>query len=163
MVYRMLVGKKFTFDASHKLPKHEGKCSRLHGHTYTLWIYLIGNPISKTGMVMDYYKISEIVKSKIIDQLDHNYLNDTIEDPTAERICFWIWNNLIQDLPNLFEVQVMETPDNVAKFRGMDDALTKKIEEAKEVQKKLTEEIKDIESGKSKASEVKEDVNNEGK
>lgn len=28
------VTKSFTFDASHFLPNHKGKCSTMHGHTY---------------------------------------------------------------------------------------------------------------------------------
>ena len=28
------ITKEFTFDASHRLPHHGGKCRNLHGHTY---------------------------------------------------------------------------------------------------------------------------------
>lgn len=32
----MIVLKEFEFDAAHYLPEYNGKCERLHGHTYKL-------------------------------------------------------------------------------------------------------------------------------
>lgn len=73
------IGKRYTFDAAHRLPLHEGKCARPHGHTYTLELELTGEVRmaqgSEQGMVLDYYKISEIVKREIMDKYDHQDLN----------------------------------------------------------------------------------------
>ena len=33
-----------TFAAAHRLPEHEGKCARLHGHTYGLEVTVEGTP-----------------------------------------------------------------------------------------------------------------------
>ena len=33
-----------TFAAAHRLPDHEGKCFRLHGHTYGLEVTVEGTP-----------------------------------------------------------------------------------------------------------------------
>ena len=30
----MILIKEFEFDAAHYLPEYNGKCERLHGHTY---------------------------------------------------------------------------------------------------------------------------------
>src|SRR5438034_5141876 len=50
----MLLRKTFRFEASHILPKHPGKCSRLHGHSWVLHVSITG-PINRdTGFVMDY-------------------------------------------------------------------------------------------------------------
>ena len=38
----MIVLKEFEFDAAHYLPEYNGKCERLHGHTYKLisvWVW----------------------------------------------------------------------------------------------------------------------------
>lgn len=74
------IGKRYTFDAAHRLPLHNGKCARPHGHTYTLDLEITGQPITaaldpEQGMVLDYYKISEIVKREIMDRFDHQDLN----------------------------------------------------------------------------------------
>ena len=80
----MKIGKHFEFEASHILPKHSGKCSRMHGHSYKLTIIANG-PIDKnSGMIVDFSVISDVVKEEIINKYDHRHLNDFFENPTAE-------------------------------------------------------------------------------
>ena len=46
-----------TFAAAHRLPEHEGKCCRLHGHTYGLEVTVEGAPQTSgpaAGMIMDF-------------------------------------------------------------------------------------------------------------
>lgn len=43
----MTIIKKFSFDAAHYLPSYEGKCERLHGHTYRLTVMLEGSPTGR--------------------------------------------------------------------------------------------------------------------
>lgn len=53
----MKITKIFTFDSSHMLDGHDGKCQNLHGHTYSLEITVAGSLIesgAKAGMVMDF-------------------------------------------------------------------------------------------------------------
>lgn len=38
----MRVGKEFRFEAAHRLPRHDGKCRRPHGHSYVLWVEVEG-------------------------------------------------------------------------------------------------------------------------
>lgn len=69
----MKLTKTFRFEASHVLPKHPGKCSRLHGHSWVLHVSVEG-PINKeTGFVQDFAEISTIVKP-LIERLDHHHL-----------------------------------------------------------------------------------------
>lgn len=65
--------KEFRFEASHILPKHPGKCSRLHGHSWVLRVFVDGEVNPETGFVQDYAEISEVVKP-LIDRLDHRHL-----------------------------------------------------------------------------------------
>ncbi|PIR92816.1 6-carboxytetrahydropterin synthase QueD [Candidatus Falkowbacteria bacterium CG10_big_fil_rev_8_21_14_0_10_43_10] len=90
----MLITKKFTLDSAHKLINYKGKCKNLHGHTYTLLVTIKGKINKRTGMVFDFGEIKKIVKEKVIDVLDHNYINNFIEQPTAENMIVWIWNQL---------------------------------------------------------------------
>jgi len=65
--------KEFRFEASHILPRHPGKCSRLHGHSWVLRVSVSGPVSPDTGFVQDFADISSIVKP-LIDALDHRHL-----------------------------------------------------------------------------------------
>jgi len=80
MKMKLRVRKEFTFDASHRLPEHAGKCSNLHGHTYRLAVEVRGpiQPISSansaSGMIVDFATLKAIVRTHIINRLDHKHL-----------------------------------------------------------------------------------------
>jgi len=49
--------KEFCFEAAHILPKHNGKCSRLHGHSWLARVYVKGTKLSQgsqEGMLIDF-------------------------------------------------------------------------------------------------------------
>jgi len=69
----MEICKEFTFEASHVLPHHKGKCSNLHGHSWKLTVYMRGPVDGETGMVVDYADIKSSIQP-IIDDLDHAHL-----------------------------------------------------------------------------------------
>lgn len=87
------ITKEFTFEASHVLPWHEGKCSRLHGHSYRLEVSVVG-PLNENGVIMDFADLKKAVKELVIHHLDHRHLNDLIPNPTGENIAQWIWDQL---------------------------------------------------------------------
>jgi 6-pyruvoyltetrahydropterin/6-carboxytetrahydropterin synthase len=89
----MLVTKIFTFDSAHKLTDYYGKCERLHGHTYRLEVTVSG-PVHDNGMVVDFVLLKRIVKRRVLEKLDHHYLNDVVENPSSERLSEWIWGRL---------------------------------------------------------------------
>jgi len=114
----MFVTKEFTFDAAHKLTKYHGKCEKLHGHTYKLQVTVEGQPDDE-GMVMDFVELKTLVTKKVLDKLDHSYLNDLLENPSAENIAVWIWEQLKNDVKgNLYEVKLWETPTSFVTYRG---------------------------------------------
>ena len=69
----MLLRKTYRFEASHVLPKHPGKCSRLHGHSWVLHVSVEGGVSPVTGFVMDYADISMLVRP-LVESLDHRHL-----------------------------------------------------------------------------------------
>lgn len=95
----MLVTKEFTFDSAHFLTNYYGKCERMHGHTYKLQVTVEG-PVCENGLVIDFVVLKRIVKSQVLEKLDHQLLNDVIENPSAERLVVWIWDQL-KDLHSL--------------------------------------------------------------
>ncbi len=113
--------KEFGFEAAHDLPHvAEGhKCARLHGHSFRVVVHIEGEVGARSGWVMDFADITEIV-APVIDALDHRYLNeiDGLENPTSERIAEWIWQRLVEVLPQLSQVTVRETCTSGCAYRG---------------------------------------------
>lgn len=70
------ITKKFSFETAHALYGYDGKCKNLHGHSYKLYVTVIGTPIHdsnnpKFGMVIDFGDLKKIVKEEIEDVFDH--------------------------------------------------------------------------------------------
>lgn len=117
----MEIFKEFTFEAAHRLPNlpPEHKCSRLHGHSYRVRIWVSGPAGEPSGWVMDFGDIKAACKP-VIDQLDHRYLNEIegLENPTSERIARWLWERLKPRLPQLSAVEVRETCTTGCRYQG---------------------------------------------
>ncbi|MDI6738508.1 MAG: 6-carboxytetrahydropterin synthase QueD [Nanoarchaeota archaeon] len=112
----MVLCNEFQFDAAHSLPNYKGKCKNLHGHTYKIRVCVKGH-VNEEGFVIDFSELKNIVTKKVLDILDHTYLNDIIKQPTAENTAIWIWVQLKDSLP-LHEIWVWETPTSFVIFRG---------------------------------------------
>ena len=125
------VSKSFTFEAAHQLTRHldskgnPGKCSRLHGHSYTLIVHCGSDKLqevgSSTGMVIDYQNISDVV-DPLVESVDHRNLNMRFGgiQTTAEEICRWFWSQLHTQLP-LVAVDIWETGKTRVRYTGPDD------------------------------------------
>lgn len=94
------LSKKFTFEASHQLMHHDGKCARLHGHSWVGWVTINGDKLQSDGpkanMLMDYSELKAAIKPIVENLLDHHHLNDTLatDSPTSEFIATWVWSHL---------------------------------------------------------------------
>ncbi|HVM86961.1 MAG TPA: 6-carboxytetrahydropterin synthase QueD [Puia sp.] len=117
----MLIFKDVNFDAAHLLPKvpNGHPCKKLHGHTYTLRVYVKGTVQEETGWVMDFGQLKKNVQ-EIIGALDHQYLNEIpgLENPTCEHIVIWIWEQLKNKIPGLAKLELMETTSAGAVYEG---------------------------------------------
>lgn len=116
MINHWILGKEFRFEAAHELPHHDGKCARLHGHSWRGVVYVNGTTLTqsgpKSGMVMDYADIKTFLKPLLNDYLDHHFLNKTtgLENPTSEELAQWIFERLEQSgLSELLAVRIDET------------------------------------------------------
>jgi len=142
----MIVTKDFTFEASHVLPEHPGKCSRLHGHSWKLAVSVIGEVDPETGFVVDYAELSKLVNEHIIDKLDHTHLGcgKALTGREGEELQMWrpyfgwtfypssenlvraiarVLEPLVQELRHgvtLFEVELKETCTSAARWRYSD-------------------------------------------
>jgi len=76
---KIRITKKFTFEAGHALYGYDGKCKNVHGHSYKLYVTVIGRPIKekdnvKYGMVIDFSDLKSIVKKEVIGNFDHSII-----------------------------------------------------------------------------------------
>lgn len=118
-----LIYKEFRFEAAHRLPHHDGKCCRLHGHSWLGRVYVKGNQLikdgSKQGMLLDYGDLKKYIQPLLDDFLDHYYLNETtgLENPTSEAIAKWVFEQLeAATLPGLHAVEIQETCTSGARY-----------------------------------------------
>lgn len=102
---------KRHFDAAHKLDNYQGQCANLHGHRWTVEFHLRAGELSN-GIAYDF----NVVKAELDKLLpDHQYLNDTIKQPTAENIAEYLFK-LAEKLYPLVKVVVWETPECAAVY-----------------------------------------------
>jgi len=78
---KIRITKHFDFEAAHALHGYDGKCKNIHGHSYQLYVTVIGTPINdrnhpKNGMVLDFGDLKKIVNTEIIDIFDHSIVLD---------------------------------------------------------------------------------------
>jgi len=109
------------FSSAHNLRGYKGKCESLHGHNWQVEVVVSSKKLDKTGMVMDFKKLKEIVYSAIKD-LDHKYLNDIPYfkkvNPTSENIAQFIYSSLKNSLPSLLSVTVWENDSSCATYEA---------------------------------------------
>ncbi len=73
------ITKEFSFEAAHALCGYDGLCESIHGHSYKLFVTIIGNVSEKPsdpklGMLMDFSGLKNIVKEKVTDIFDHSLM-----------------------------------------------------------------------------------------
>lgn len=117
------IGKSFSFDAAHQLPDlpADHKCSRLHGHTYTVTLALELDELVEPGFVTDFGELAPF-KRYLDERFDHRFLNDVLGvAPTSEllarHLAEWFLAHLQPHVPGrLVSVRVAETPSSWAEY-----------------------------------------------
>ena len=135
----MFITRRERFNAAHRLYRKDwsdeknmevfGKCSNpnWHGHNYTLYVTVKGNVDQETGFVINLKALSKLIKTKIIEKIDHKNLNlevDFMKDKivSTENIAIAIWDELAQDVlsigAELHCVKIVETENNFVEYFG---------------------------------------------
>lgn len=135
------VSRKEHFNAAHKLynpawSKEKnlevfGPCANenWHGHNFDLIVTVKGKPDPETGFVIDLKKLSLLIRSDVVDKLDHKNLNmdvDFMKDKLAscETLVVEIWKILAPKIPDisrygaLHRLRLYETPRNYVDYFG---------------------------------------------
>lgn len=66
---------KGDFCASHILHGHEGKCKKLHGHTWKVEVTVASEELDIVGRVIDFAVIKKQLNI-FLETIDHTHLND---------------------------------------------------------------------------------------
>ena len=121
------------FAAAHFLKDYNGKCENLHGHNYKVYAHVRGNKLNEGGMLLDFTKLKAALRS-VCKKLDHTNLNDLDyfeQNPSAERIAKFIYEQIIQLLAQdnidisyknqtedafLYAIDVFETDTSRARY-----------------------------------------------
>ena len=91
------------FAAAHFLSHYHGKCENLHGHNYRVRLWIRGMELDEGGMLADFSLLKKALK-ETVNPMDHSNLNDTAifkNDPSAERIARFVFDNIKEKLPAL--------------------------------------------------------------
>jgi 6-pyruvoyltetrahydropterin/6-carboxytetrahydropterin synthase len=109
-VYKLQV--EADFSSAHNLRGYKGKCEELHGHNWKVELTAGSKDLDKTGMVLD-FKFLKASLNKILDKLDHKYLNEVDYfkevNPTSENIAKYIYDSLKGEVSGLISITVWES------------------------------------------------------
>lgn len=137
--------KEFSFEMAHALEGYDGACRHIHGHSYRLFVTVIGTPIDdinnpKYGMVMDFGDLKKIVTEVVINRYDHalivrksdnkaDFLNELKRQyqkveildyqPTCENMVSHIAHDIMERLPkdvSLHNIKLHETATSFAEW-----------------------------------------------
>ena len=136
----IFITRKETFSAAHKLSRSEwdakknseifGKCANenWHGHNYQLTVTVKGEVNPETGFVANLSEIGKILKTRVIDKVDHKNLNLDVDFmknklPSTEVLAIEIWNQVEGPINalgcRLHCVKIQETEKNYVEYFGV--------------------------------------------
>jgi len=106
-----------------------GKCSNpnWHGHNYTLWATVKGEPSEECGFVMNINILKQIILEKVINKIDHKNMNLEVDFmngkiATTENLAIGIWNELKPFIEkagaSLHCIKIEETENNSIEYYG---------------------------------------------
>ena len=133
------ITRRETFNAAHKLRRDDwseeqnqlifGKCSNQnwHGHNFELFVTVKGVPSKDTGFVINLKQLGDIIKSGVIEKIDHKNINLDVDFMTGkmsstENLAIGIWGQIekeINDLGgDLVKIKLVETENNFVEYFG---------------------------------------------
>ena len=137
----LYISRKEHFNAAHKLYNDQwtkeknievfGPCANdnWHGHNFELIVTVKGVPDPETGFVADLKKLSTMIRTEVVDKLDHKNINLDVDFmagkmASCENLIVEIWKILEEHLPTvtnrgkLHSIRLYETPRNYVEYFG---------------------------------------------
>ncbi|MBQ7731782.1 MAG: 6-carboxytetrahydropterin synthase QueD [Lentisphaeria bacterium] len=111
------------FSAAHMLVGYDGLCSALHGHNWTVQVFIRASRLDEIGIAADFTVVKRELTA-ILASFDHKYLNELPEfegiNPTSENIARVLFERLapVVNAPGvkLDRVRVCESPTSGATY-----------------------------------------------
>ena len=122
----MKIAKRFRWEGAHRLPWHEGLCKNLHGHSYTMFVEIEGEP-DERGLLMDFKDLKNCMVD-LVEAWDHATVVDEKDtelhevltsrgwkhyvlpfDTTAENMCIYAAEYLIRTSRSILEAHRIHT------------------------------------------------------
>jgi len=98
-MYRLTI--QTSFAAAHNLLQYQGDCENLHGHNWKIDVTVAARELDKSGLGID-FKILKAETRRLLETLDHKYLNDLPMfkgvSPSSENIARYLFEELGQTL-----------------------------------------------------------------
>lgn len=139
MVKTVYITRRETFNAAHKLWREDwseeknfevfGKCSNhnWHGHNFTIYVTVKGEPNPDTGFVINLKDLSQIIRDEVIEPLDHRNLN--LDVPflkgmlaSTENVVIQVWDIIKDPIAKaggeLCKIKLVETENNFVEYFG---------------------------------------------
>jgi 6-pyruvoyltetrahydropterin/6-carboxytetrahydropterin synthase len=121
-----IITKKYHFCASHKYGNLDwseeknrdvfDKDYNTHGHNYILEVSVSGPIDPGSGWLIDLKKLGEVVKTNVVNILDHSQIEIDIEwfrgkQPSSENILVWAWGEIAPRMERgkLHRLRLVET------------------------------------------------------
>lgn len=135
----MHITRRERFNAAHRLFREDwsdekneivfGQCSNpnWHGHNYILFVTVKGDINPETGFVVNLKDLSNIIRTRVIEKIDHKNLNIEVDFMkgkivSTENIAKAIWEQIEEDImaigAELHCVKVIETENNFVEYFG---------------------------------------------
>jgi 6-pyruvoyltetrahydropterin/6-carboxytetrahydropterin synthase len=85
------------FAAAHNLLNYQGDCENLHGHNWKVEVTVGARQLDSSGLGID-FKVLKRETKKILEHLDHTYLNQLPDfqavSPSSENIARYLFEKL---------------------------------------------------------------------
>lgn len=141
------ITKEFSFEMAHALLNYDGPCQNIHGHSYKLFVTIIGKPVSdpenpKYGMLIDFGYLKKMVNNEIVNVFDHSLVISELDtrltemkklfkniistpyQPTCENLVVDFAERINNQLPKklkVFSIRLYETATSYAEWYDNDN------------------------------------------
>ncbi len=101
------------FSAAHFLKEYQGKCEKVHGHTFQVEAVVEAKELDASGIGIDFARIKAALAAVLPD---HTLLNEVYPfNPSAENLARHFFTTLAKDFP-VTAVTVWESEDASATY-----------------------------------------------
>lgn len=144
------ITKEFRYEGAHTLIGYDGKCRHIHGHSYLMYVTVIGRPSTdtehpKNGMILDFKLLKQLVQDTLINRFDHALVmpeNAVLAEelqtaygnviqvpfqPTSENMVIYFAEELTKALPTdiqLHSIRLYETVSSYVEWFASDNLPT---------------------------------------